>query len=519
MRLITILFPCFAFIGKVLSQDSLVLLNDVKYSSDFEKKAFDEYFRKKDKSVFLKLFLAVSPVVNEAASTSVEERISSLTTSIKASGLEKKKPEKKIKSVYDQVHNPLLKKYEIENRFYEIFQSGNYNCVSATALYALMFDRLEIPYEIKEEPTHVYLLGYPNKENILVETTSPLHGYLTFNDDYKLNYVTTLKKQKVIGSDEADRSTVDALFNKYYFKNEKITVENLVGIQYMNDAIFRKDHNELLKAYQQMEKAYLFYPSSRCEFLLFILGTEVLSKEKLDPKDKCALIAKLSRFKSQGITNDMIKGEFANLTQDVLFRDNNKKLHYECYQILKNQIKDKELNDEITYVYNYENGRAFYNQGNFSKSKPYFEKALAVQPNNVDLGSVFVNVLAKTIRPNSNNKNALDTLNSYRSKYPSLDQNNNFKILVASATLIQFGDEYDKGKPEAGEKYKTQFESFLKDDPTLDISPVAIGKAYAAACSYYFTRGQKAKAKEYLLQGLKISPDNYELRVRMQMIR
>ena len=517
MKLLTLFFWIFLTI-EVLGQDSLVLMNEIKFDSDFERGAFNDYLKKKDPKAILKLFLAVGQMDN-GKSKSVEDKIVSLVASIKESGLDKKKPEKKIKSVYDQVHNPLLKKYELENHFYDIFTNGNYNCVSATALYSIVFDQLGIPYEIKEEPTHVYLLGYPNSQNILVETTSPLHGYLTFNDDFKTNYITALKKQKVIGADETERSSIDYLFNKYYFKNEKVSIGNLVGIQYMNDAIFQKDHDHLMKAYEQMEKAYLFYPSTKCEFLLFVFGTEVLTKEKLAPKEKSILIGKLSRFKSQGVTTDMIKGEFINLTQDLLFKQNNKTLYNECYRLLDSKVTDKELHDEINYIYHYENGRALYNQGNYLKAKPFFEKALSLQPNNLDLGGIFVTIIAKSLHTLENNKIILDSLHAYQKKYPSLEQYNNFKMLLAAATAIQFGEEYDKGKTETGERYKVEFENFLKEDPTLEIQPGIIGKAYASACAYYFRKGQKSKAKQYLLDGLKISPNNYELRTRMQMIR
>lgn len=516
MKLLTSLLLLF-LVTNTFSQDSLVFMNEIKFSSDFEKEAFRKYLKEKNQGAILDLFLAVSPM-DKTKSKEIENRLSSLTASIRESGIDKKKPEKKIKSVYDQVHNPLLKKYELENRFYDIFTTGNYNCVSATALYSLVFEQLGIPYEIKEEPTHVYLLGYPNSQNILVETTSPLHGYLSFNQDFKSQYVTSLIKQKVIGADEGERSSVDELFNKYYFKNEKVSISNLVGIQYMNDGIFLKDHDQLLKSYEQMEKAYIFYPSKKCEFLLFILGTEVLSKVKLSPKEKAVLIGKLSRFKDQGITNDMIKGEFINLTQELLFKQNDKSLYNECYRLLGAKITDKELRDEIDYVYHYENGRVLYNQGNYSRAKPFFEKALALQPNNVDLGGIFVTILAKTLRPIDNNKAILDSLHAYQKKYPSLDQFNSFKTILASVTVAQFGEEYDNGKVELAEQYKKEFEGYLKEEPSLELSPGIIGKAYSSACSYYFKKGQKAKAKQYLTDGLKVSPNNYELRMRMQMI-
>jgi tetratricopeptide (TPR) repeat protein len=449
----------------------------------------------------------------------INDQIGSIVSSIRSAGVDSKKPDKKIKIVYDKVHNPLLKKYELENRFHEIFSSGNYNCVTATALYALVFDQLGIPYEIKEEPTHVYLLGFPNKENIIVETTAPLFGYVTFSEDFKMRFISNLKKQKVIGNEEAEKKSTEELFNKYYFKNEKISERELIGLHYMNDALFKKDHGNWREGYYQLEKAYLFYPSQRCKYLLMAFGTEVVSKEKLSPQEKAVFVGKLSRFNEQGITADMIKGEFINLTQDLLFRDNNKTAYQDCYKILTSKIQDKDLKREIDYVYNYENGRAYYNLGNYQKAKPFFEKALTIQPNNIDLGGIFISLIGQSIRSNSDEKEVLDSLNNYKSKYPSLTQFNNFNSLLANATIANYGVAYDKNDLVTAKKHKESFDIMMKNNTDLTLVPGVIGKAYSSVCSYYFKKGLKAKAREVLEEGLKLSPDNYQLRIRLQMIR
>ena len=500
------------------AQDSLVSFREITFNSDFEKHAFKEYFQNKNFQP-LALFLAASPAMNDEKAQAISNQINGIVGTIQSTGMEKKKPDKKIKTVYEKVHNPLLKKYELENRFHEIFASGNYNCVTATALYAIVFEDLKIPYEIKEEPTHVYLLGYPNKENILVETTTPLFGYINFNPDFKTQYVSNLKKQKIIGPEEADSKSIDELFNKYYFKNEKISLKELVGIHYMNDALFQKDHGKLQEGFGQLEKAYLFYPSQRCRYLLMVFGAEIVSKEKLAPKEKSLFVGKLSRFSAEGITSDMIKGEFSNLTQELLFRDNNKALYQECYQIIVSKITADELKNDITYIYNFENGRAYYNLGNYQKAKPYFERALALQPNNLDLGGIFIGVIAQSLRTLENEQGLLDSLSHYKEKYPSLSQFNNFNSLLVNATILQYGDAYDKGKPEAAAKYKSSIDALVKENPNVNINYNVVGKAYSSACSYYFKKGQKTKAREVLMDGLKLSPDNYQLRTRLQMIR
>lgn len=514
----TLLLSLLSFVlFSVSAQDSLVTIKEIAYSSNYERKAFDEYFIKKTNQV-LPLFLSVNSAMDDANAKNINDQINSIVLSIQSAGVDGKKPDKKIKTVYDKVHNPLLKKYELENRFHEIFSSGNYNCVTATALYAMVFDQLSIPYEIKEEPTHVYLLGFPNKENIIVETTAPLFGYITFTEDFKDRFVTNLKKQKVIGSEEAEKKSTEELFNKYYFKNEKIAVRELIGLHYINDALFMRDKGKWKEGYYQLEKAYLFYPSQRCKYLLMAFNNEVVAKEKLPPQEKAVFVGKLSRFNDQGITPEMIKGEFINMTQEILFRENNKTAYQECYNVLISKIQDNDLKREIDFIYNYENGRAFYNLGNYQKSKPFIGKAMALQPNNIDLGGMFIGLIVQSMRSNTNEKEVLDSLNNYKSKYPSLTQFNNFNSLLANALLANYGLAYDKNDLATAKSHKESFEKLMRENTDLVMVPGIVGKAYSSICSYYFKKGQKAKAREVLEEGLKLSPDNYQLRMRLQMI-
>ncbi len=105
---------------------------------------------------------------------------------------------KKVKYVYDYVHKQFLKVYKLQNSFADIFSKGEYNCVSASALYAIIFTKLDIPFNIIEAPHHVYLVAYPQTFKILIETTSPEKGYYQFNDNFINQYVKILYNSKLI---------------------------------------------------------------------------------------------------------------------------------------------------------------------------------------------------------------------------------------------------------------------------------------------------------------------------------
>jgi hypothetical protein len=67
--------------------------------------------------------------------------------------------------------NKYLKYYKLDSFFPDIFSTKTYNCVNGTALFAIIFDEINIPYHILEVPNHVYLIAYPSTLKIGVEST------------------------------------------------------------------------------------------------------------------------------------------------------------------------------------------------------------------------------------------------------------------------------------------------------------------------------------------------------------
>lgn len=496
--------------------DSLVMWRELQFHTPFEQESFSLFLKKKDDD-FLRIFLANDPNGIEDL-PKFRQKANIVLNEIKASSNLTKKNAKKIKYIYDLVHEKFFTQYEIENRFFEIIQTGKYNCVTATALFAWYFEQLDIPYTINEEPTHVYLVAYPGSDNIMVETTTPMKGFYAFNPEFKATYVSTLKQQKLIGPEEA-ALTVDALFNKYYFGTENITLTQLVGIHYMNDGLFRRDHDDMSGAYEQFKKAYFYYPGIRCEYLLTNFISDRIDDTKLDPVKRASLLGIASRFKKTGVTSQMILGEFHKITEEVLTRKNDRVLYKQCYEEVIRNITDEDLRRELTYTYNYENGRIYYNSGNQPKARPYLVEALKAQPNNADLAAIVVASIAQSFRNVNDTKVILDTLENYQKTFPVLTENGNFNSLLAITYVAAFGDAYGNNKPAEGDKYQKLFEDLYRANKNITIySPEAVGAAYSNACAYYFKKGQKAKAKQYIDWGLAIVPNDHQLKLRRQML-
>ncbi|MFV0605748.1 MAG: hypothetical protein ACK5NK_07905 [Niabella sp.] len=114
------------------------------------------------------------------------------------------------------MHKAFLIKYIDNPRFSEIFITGNYNCATASALYAFILDKIGIAYQIRETPTHVYIVADPAGANVLFETTTPGMKSVQMNEKFQHEYLNYLQKNKIITEEEARNDKKSKVFEKYF---------------------------------------------------------------------------------------------------------------------------------------------------------------------------------------------------------------------------------------------------------------------------------------------------------------
>ncbi len=495
-------------------QDTLVWLSELSFNSPLEKQAFDEAIVTRQPDYF-KLF-------NYGQIAETDRSKNKFYGYLKGLDIENKggrKNSKRVKYLYESVHQAFLTKYEAKNRFSDIFENGYYNCVSATGLYCMAFDYFKIPYVIKEKPSHVFPVAYPQSDIVVVETTNPMVGSVAFSSQFKRAYVENLRKQKLVSNQEVQSTDATSLFDQYFFgKESEVTLTELVGIQYMNDGIFKFEDEDFSNSYKQWEKAYMFYKTD--QVLNGLVVSYFKAFQSMTKKDSlhAALVAKLSRFTKFGVAQDQVKGEFSNAIQQILFEKGDPEGLKKYYEVLQKGVRNQELKNELAFVYEFESGRYLYNQGRFSMAGPFFEKALTLRPNNQDVQRIYVQILAHRLRNSNNSKEILDSLKAALSAHHVLASNNLFNSMLASAYLQRFGESYENNKPTEGDEYRSSFEKMFSENKDLTIEPALIGQAYSQAAVYYFKRSQNQKAKAILDKGLSIDPGNRELQARKRLL-
>ena len=503
------------------SKDTLIRFSDLSFNNEDERLLFEKYLIQKDSSVLIDLFLIPLDRSKRISTKSATEKINRSVLYINENFSSAKSNAKKIKLTYDYIHKTFFKVYKLSNSFSEIFISGEYNCVSASALYSFIFEKTNIPFSIKEKPTHVYLYAYPNSDKILIETTSPDFGYYQFSVQFVSKYVEDLYRSKQISKEEYDSENVNNLFNKYFFSDKDISLRQLLGLQFFNYGIFSSDKKEHKLALDWFKMAYVIYPSKSVFYVMQDALFEQLTNVKyneLSDIDNFLLLVRYYECEKNESFRIKVLNEFVKIKDAQLINANNVDLFIKSHQLISSEIKDSVLRNDIDFVYWYEMSRVAILSGKNDNIDTYLYNAYFLNPSNVDLRALISHRVLNKISNFSDSKKVMDDLNASTKKYPFVKDNENVLEVLNNCYLDIAYMSYAQQKIKKGEEYIAIFESNTKEDSNNSINQRYVESAYCEACACYYRVGNKVKAKAMLLQGLKYAPDNFALKERLRQI-
>ena len=197
--------------------------------------------------------------------------------------------QKLLRKTFHRLHAEFLKKYEAYADFDKLFSTGHYDCLTATALFSLVLDRLNFSYEIIETNYHIFLLVQTSKGEVLLETTDRFAGFVTDKD--AIAQRTSDYRKNVLTADQSGRFFYPYHCNLY----QNLSPEKLTGLLYFNHAVKAYNARSWLESSMLLEKANAWYASPRCEELGIILIKTVM-ESSLDEIEKSGCLLHLRSF-------------------------------------------------------------------------------------------------------------------------------------------------------------------------------------------------------------------------------
>jgi hypothetical protein len=195
--------------------------------------------------------------------------------------------------VFTKTHQRFLKQFRPYAHFDELLAEGSYNCLTGTALYALILEHLGFNYSIVETNYHIFMLVESSEGQILFEATDPLHGFVTNAGDIEKR-IAEYKQNDLVAANNG-KTYYEYRVSLY----NTINLDGLLGLMHYNLAVEAYNSHNLASSVEHLSKAAGLYNSPRIdEFSRIILLS--LQEGKIDPLMKESLLLKLRSIKSQG---------------------------------------------------------------------------------------------------------------------------------------------------------------------------------------------------------------------------
>jgi tetratricopeptide (TPR) repeat protein len=367
----------------------------------------------------------------------------------------------------------------------------------------MIFDNLEIPYNVKASSDHVYLVANPGSNSIVIETTNPGFEQMIFSGEFKQQYVNYLRTSKLISESEYKNKSVEEIFEEKFKEVRDAEFNNLPGFQYYNKALTKMQNNDIEEALKLSQKAYFFYPDYQVKLLLHTCLLLHIEKCNFDKVSDIDYLAQFSRFENTDMNT--VVGIFNNIIYHHLQYTDKEAFCDSLNVRLISQITDKKLIDEINFTYNLQMSYRYLNS---DKVEKYVAKAIAIKGNHHDAKIIMENHLQKKLYGISNSIVLLDTINQMENRYDHEIINPILQEHKLRAYLQQANDSFSKKRISEGNKYLLEFEKNCEPPMRSQMLSSMIENTYRTAAVYYFYKGDKTTAKTYINRGLKYVPNS-----------
>lgn len=478
------------------------------FSSDFEHRIFQQIADSSDPEP-VSLFIAME---YRSENMQIESKIASFTNELQG----KIKPiatGKKLKTIFTAVHNKFLDHYDEEAFFDDIFDNGKYNCVTASALFAIILDRLAIPYVIKETPVHVYLIADPGVSEYVIESTLPGEKMVQFDGRFKSNFVEYLHNNKIISEAEFRNSSTEDLFNKHYSNDQTINLKQLAGIQYYNKGVFLFNKALYHDALVHFEKAEMLHPEDIIRYmknnsLLNVLNEE--NKKKVYDGKILARYILANDSNSMGIEYGM---EYFNaVTHELVINHPNIDAYKKYYEQLSEVMDSENDFTDLKQTYYFYLGYYEASRQEYAQALQYLEKAYLINPDNINTKQLINEALVKCYANETNFSGKIESLENYFRIFTSLWKDKYMLKFLEYYYAATISSLYEMGNETTGLAVLRRYEKFLAEHKDFEHSHEYIRDLYSSVGLYYANTGKPDLGETILRRGIRLCPECGEIK-------
>lgn len=502
-----LLFVAFLLSSFVFYAQSYISTYEENFVKAFEKDSINYNF--------FSGMLAIDSSMTKELADKYQSEVDAVLVAFPVKEDREKRERKRVKEIYNELHDKFFIKYSEDSFFNNIFENGYYNCVTASALYAYAFDELNIPYHVKETPSHVFLIVYPNTYKIYLETTVPgAFGFREPSESDIKKIVDELVSYKLVTTQEVAEKGYSKFYEDYFYGKEFVNKSTLIGMQYYNNGILEYQKEDYKASIRNLKIAKLFFDSPVVTWMLKESMFSQVNDLELNTKEDIALlldIIEVSEF-NEDYTASNLNFSFNKIVDhdenDTAF------IKYVVAEISK--IKKEEVKQiGLEFFYDYL-ARNYARDEDLNEALNYAELLLSINTDSKMAKQIIEYVCFRKIALSPLDIEALDSFRAMCEKHQFIKENNRYNMaLVGFYGKIAY-EGFDNKDIVQGLDYLHQLEGILDTTNILEeVRKSPLSDLYVKAGNYYYYQSQYKSAYNIYKKGLTYVPNDSDLNKRI----
>lgn len=494
-------------------------IEELTFHSKLEEDAF-KCLKFDAKCELFKLALATDPDITALEFESLMQEFYGFLDGLKQNRKFGRKPKIQIDFIFKAIHDKCFRLYKESPLFSHIFINSDFNCLTATVLYALAFDYFDIPYQNILLTDHVYLIAYPGELSIVVETTNPLMGTrTTIGSREKARAVQSLLNMKLITEQDIQQKGVEDVFNEFYLAEDTPDLIQLIGSLYFNFAMVEANVLRYMPAYELLKKSSFLYPRVSTNSVLMIFAATILNGADIKDKETYRVFSDLEKFIAFGIPRQAIIDQSYSYLE-MANKSGQHQLIDSVYLWMYQSFNDSIIKAELKFTYNFDKAIRLLNNHREDEALEFLEKAYLLRPFDDNVNTLMFQILSRKLQTGRSPENNYHSVKEFAGRFESLLENSSFVMLYQHALLETMNHHYLYNNFDSAEKFRIEFEQ--KFTPEAIVSSEILGyfeQVYSRASLLYYHENKISRAKEVLTSGLKYAPNSFELRSKLNQLR
>ena len=414
------------------------------------------------------------------------------------------------KEIFKWFHKKLMKKYDKEASIYDFLSNGNYNLISANAIFYLICQKFKIPISFISNPYYIKTRLKLENEIIDIDILDKKNGFNSNKD--RNQFVNYLVKINIIDENEVKEKGIDEVFSDYFTDYKLIQPYELIGYIYYKKGSEFFQLSNYKSSTENFEKALIISPVNESYIINYKLSLYFLKDQYSNLYDF------IQYFKNSLylLSDDWSYSGFAiPVATQILYKITNDHRNYSKALNLILQFKTTYMINKFLYAMNNIEIEIEYDwilylalKGNLDSAYIKVNKLYNLNralPKYKDLYiNITIDYCKSLITRNQKYELAnsiMDSLIVEATEYPIINDAYVYIVLAPYQFEYRFAEKNTTKALELAHKV-------FKFDPNNRFSKKAISDAYHHYSMSYIRRNDLKRAHKILIKGLEYVPDD-----------